>query len=369
MAALKEVEVGSPRRLDTQRGYTLAVLEHQAGFYEEFLVDALAVASGLLSSGSYPPAIELYQTCLSLEKSVITERSEIEARIGIATALHATGYYHEGLGFLSLAESWPSLQGAHALLTRGRLLLRLDRFNDAWHTLRQARKRYMDLDEGEGVIHCDKEEITLLRDLGHYTEAVHRSYDLISRAEAQVQSSNLLGSCYRALARSLAFTGPLEAALDSGRRALELALDSGSTINVGNANLALGEAYRLGRAPSDAVAFYETAAEIGLTVGNRDSYMWSILGLSDCHFLLDHLSLARKLLAPIGEILRSRPAQYPLEYLHWRLSELAISFVENADIEEECANIVTEYGRLGVSWPNQYFSNLASGAGWSPKYF
>ena len=367
--ALKQTQLDASLRPDTQRGYTLAVLEHQAGLYQEFLSDALPVAADLVSEGSYTSAIELYRACLSLEGTAMVRQAEIEAKIGLATALHATGYYHEGLNFLTMAETWPQLQKANALLARGKLLLRLDRYPEARSTLYQARGVYAELNSPKGVMQCDKEEITVLRDLGYYSEAVRKSYDLVRRAEDQAESKDLLGSCYRALARSLAFTGPRERAVAAGEHALELALDSGSTTNVGNANLALGEAYRLGGVPADAVSFYEVAAQIGLTVGNKDSYMWAVLGMSDCHFLLRDFNTARQVLVPLGDILRSRPDQHPLEYLHWRLSELTISLFEGADVRDELVQIVAEYGRLGVTWPQEYLSSVMSEGSLSPKRF
>ena len=367
--ALRQTQLGVSSRQDTQLGYALALLEHQAGLYQEFVSDALPVAADLVSQGSYTSAIELYRACLSLENADMVIQAEMQAKIGLAAALHATGYYYEGLSFLTIAETWTGLQRANALLIKGRLLLRLDRYSEARSTLRQAREFYAELNSPYGIIQADKEEITVLRDLGHYSEAVQKSFDLVRRAESQAESKDLLGSCYRALARSLAFTGPKEDAITAGEHALELAVASGSTTNVGNANLALGEAHRLGGAPTDAVTFYNVAAQIGLAIGNRDSYMWAILGMSDCHFLLHDLNTARQVLVPIGEILRSRPDQHPLEYLHWRLSELTISLIEGADVRDEFSQIVAKYGNLGVVWPEEYFSTLTSGASLLPKRF
>jgi tetratricopeptide (TPR) repeat protein len=366
VVALRELE---PERLDAQHLYTLATLEYQAGDYDQFVADALPAATSLLSDGSYAPALELYHSCFSLEPALLDSSAEVAARLGMAATLHATGYYHEGLQLIQESTSWPLPHRAQAMLWEARLLLRLDQFHDARSMVAQARYAFEGFGDREGVIQCDKEDVTLLRDLGRYSEAVDKSLDLVSHAEQNLVSTKVLGSCYRALARSLAFTGPTERALEAGNRALQLGVESHSPSDVGNARLSLGEAYRLGRRPNLAIPEYEAAADIALSVGNRDSYLWSMLGLSDAHLLLGELPLAQDILTPIEDIVKPKPDRYPLEYLHWQLSHLCICHLLGTQDLDGLLATVRAYDELGVIWPGYYLSALMEAQRLPPKRF
>ena len=365
VAALKSLEQVQD---DLQRRYEMAMLEYRAEDYSSFLVSALPTASDLKARGSYGPAIELYRAYFSVGAERMSSSAEIEARLGMSSVLHATGYYYEGLRFVENADAWPGLQGARGLLIRSKHLLRLDRFEEARATIASAQDRYSASDNYEGVMQCEKEDVTILRDLGRYQDAVAKATDLVSRASQYKVSQEVLASCYRALARSLAFTGPMEEAVAAGNQALGLALTT-SPSDVGNAHLALGEAYRLGDQSIQGIKHYDMAAQLALSVGNRDSYLWSMLGLSDCHFLLGDLSTAHNLLIPVGEIVRLSPSRYPLEHLHWRISSLAIDYLSGDDVFDLLMSTISAYAELGVVWPQTYVAKLTSGAPASAKLF
>lgn len=358
LAALKAL---SSEPVNHQLLYTIAKLDYEAENYTEFLENALPAATNLLHSGSYEPARELYQACISLGSEQISASAEVEARLGMADVLYATGYYHEGLQLISEADSWTGTFRARGRLTQGRLLLRLSNFPAAQERLRSARLEYENLADLEGIIKCEKEEVTVLRDVGEYERALKKAVDIVAKAEASRVSIEVLCSCYRALARSRAFTGPLNRALEDAQSAISLAQDTNSPSNVSNAQLAMAEVYRLARQPSAAIEYYRTSAETALTLGNRDAYLWSILALSDCYFLLDNMSEAQNVLVPVGDVVRAIPSRYPLVHLHWQLSEFSILHVLGNDVAEDLQSVVTDYGRLGVRWPAQYAADLVAG--------
>lgn len=354
---------------DNQLLYTVAKLDYQAGHYTEFLEHALPAANNLLSAGSYATALELYEDCISLDTQQLSTSAELEARLGMTAVLYATGYYTEGLQLVSQAESWAVAFRARGLLAQGRLLLRLSRFPESQERLKAAQRQYQELGNLEGVIQCEKEEVTVLRDMGQYAVAVEKARRLVAQAELHKVSLEVLCSCYRALARSRAFVGPLDEALKDGEYALSLAQQTSSPSNVGNAHLAIGEAYRLAGRPEEAIAYYKLAAETALALGNRDSYLWSALALSDSYFLLDRMSDAQNVLIPVRDIVRVVPARYPLVYLHWKLSELAISHRLGVDIAGKLDGVIDDYERLGVQWPREYVTQLTTDGLISPKPF
>lgn len=355
--------------VDSQQLYTFATLEYKAENYSDFLPNALSAAKSLLDTGSYSSALELYQECFTVPAQLLSAASEIEARIGTAEVMYGTGYYDEGLGFLKDADLWSPPARARGLLIRGRLLLRLARFSESLTALKNARLQYSQMTELEGTIQCDKEEITILRDLGRYTTATDKAHALVVQAQECDVSATVLGSCYRAMARSLAFTGPLHKALYYAQQAHDLAISTGSALHVGNARLAIGEAYRLAESPAEAISHYESAAETALALGNRDSYLWSSLGLADCYLTCTNLAEAQDILKPVGDIVGLSPARYPLVHLHWQLSELSIRSVLGIDVIRELYATVARYDNLGIDWPREYVERLLAGDSLAPKRF
>jgi tetratricopeptide (TPR) repeat protein len=365
-AALRSLEPGQE---DAQWLYAVATLEYQAENYPGFVRDALPAATDLLSAGSYAPALELYRACFSLEAAHLDDAAEIEARLGMAATLYATGYYHEGLRFLEEMGEWPATAGARGLLMRARLQVRLAEFQKAQETLTSARRRFAELHDEEGVVQCDKELVTVLRDLGRYPAAVELSVQLMERAERHRVSARVMASCHRALARSLASDGLLERALVAAERALVLAQETSSATDIGNARLALGEVHRLAANPADAIAHYAAATDTALALGNRDAYLWPALGLADCHVLLGDLPSARDSLTPVAQIVRSGPDRYPLISLHWRLSDLSIAHLSGGGVAEELQQTVNAYTRLGITWPERHVRDLLATGPLAPKRF
>jgi tetratricopeptide (TPR) repeat protein len=363
------VKMLAPGASDLQQRYTLAILEYKAEDYAEFLPNALTAAKGLLETESYTTALELYQDCFSIPSEMITTEFSSEAQIGAAEVMYATGYYGDGLEFLKQAEAWPASARARALLTRGKLLLRLTRFPESLTALKNARLEFSRLASSEGLIQCDKEEITILRDLGHYTLAVDKTRSLLAQAQESGVSETVLGSCYRAMARSLAFTGPLSDALEYAERAHDIATSSGSALHVGNARLAFGEAYRLANVPVQAVSHYQAAAQTALALGNRDSYLWSSLGLADCYLISGDVADAQNILRPIGDIVGLSPNRYPLVYLHWQLCSLSNKFILGEDVNEELHVTIRQYAELGIEWPREYAEILLTRGPVTPKRF
>lgn len=167
-----------------------------------------------------------------------------------------------------------------------------------------------------------------------------------------------MASCYQALARSLAFRSNSVEALAIAQKSLDIALSAHSVRAEGNAYLAFGEVYRHGYSLSDAIPNYEKAIKIAETIGNRDSFLWSALGLADALCLDGEYIRAKRVLERVGSIVKNAASRYPLEHLHWQLSKATLDYIENEIDDSELVGAAEQYDWLGISWPLVYTQNI-----------
>jgi hypothetical protein len=109
-----------------------------------------------------------------------------------------------------------------------------------------------------------------------------------------------------------------------------------------------------------AIEYYEKAILIANKIANRDSFLWSALGLSDA-LLLDgqHLK-SQRTLDEVASIVKHADSLYPLEYLHWNLSQATLDFIGKKINEEEMLLAATKYSSLKINWPLEYVKKIIS---------
>ncbi len=355
---LDQLLASSARGVD----YTLAQVYFDAGVSEKFRIHALPAARELVNSASVVAAGDLYGGLLELSSGLMGEDEAEEASLGLAEALLLTGQYRRGLAVIRSRGAWSAKRHPDARLLAAKLMLRLSDYSTALDDLAAAEHDYKLAGRWQGAVSARKERVTILRDLGRYDQAVTEAHALLQDldvADSQGEFRHLRASCLRALARSLAFTGPFEDGLLAVGEARRLAIETGNQADLGNADLAEGELRRLQGYPLEARTCYRSAADRAREIGNRDSLLWSLLGDSDCAFLLGDLAAAEQGLSEVREMVEPDPTRHPLEFLHLRLSEMAVRVKRGfkppqADLEW----LLASYHELGVPWPDAYLRAL-----------
>ncbi len=347
--------------LGVQQDYARLLLSALAGRSDTVIQLALPTAHALARQGSSEAAIEGYELYLGAAPSPSLEKSEVEARLGIASVLLETGYYAEGLQALGSIppDRVMDQDEPRILLVQGRLLLRLNQYQRARITLEDAHRKFGVLGDVHGQLEAAKEQNTIMRDLEQYSEAVPHAQHLVNEAILQEAPPVIVASCYRGLARSLALCKQLDLAADAANKALSLATDTGSLRAIGNAQLALGEAYRHGGVFAEAIEHYQQAIDIADRLANRDSELWSILGLADALLLRGEPHYAMEALDRIRIYLEFKPRRHPLEYLHWRLSTATITYVVDGR-DEDLTRAAAAYVQFGINWPLRYVAAALS---------
>jgi tetratricopeptide (TPR) repeat protein len=340
--------------------YTRLVLSNLAGNHESVRQLALRVGSELSYIGSYKPALDAYSLFLSAAESPENLESSVQAVMGISTVLLQTGHYQDALSRLSaIAVDRLSPETlARLSLLRGEILMRLNRYRQALSELGNAHRAYEELDNVEGQIESEKNVNTILRDLGRYERAVAQAQAFAERARRELPPSRLVASCLQSLARSLAFLRNTDEGLAAAGESLDMALSVRSIRAEGNAHLAFGEVYRHSYILDEAIPSYERAIRIAETIANRDSFLWSALGLADAYLLKGYYLNAQRVLERVGDIVKHAPAHYPLEHLHWQLSVATIDFVNGATKDKDLVAAAEQYQVLDITWPVDYVREI-----------
>lgn len=351
--------------------YTLAQLYRTGGDSRSFLDNALPAARELASRGAHGVAGGLFEGVLALNSTTLNRENELEARFGLAQAQLNGGLYEDALATLAAVATWPEEHEYGVKWLQAKLLLRLNRYDRALALLDEAEAGFQVGGQLDRVAQCRKDRITILRDLGHYELASSTATDLFDwwgAVDPEQRFPATWAACARALARSLAFTGPLQSAQTAVSNAHLFAERGGDQSDIGNAYLAEGEVLRLGGLPQRAVGSYAAAADIARTLGNRDSLIWALLGEVDSHLLTGQAMTAKTALAELEGMVLPDPSRHPLETLHFRLSAetqrvLAGEAVDSAELNDVVAN----YEKLGVLWPRGYVDSLLEGRILVPK--
>jgi tetratricopeptide (TPR) repeat protein len=355
-AIIETLNVSGSFTENPYQAYTQVVLSSLAGYHEKVKQLALPTASKLVYNGAYTPALQVYDLCLKATFSSDNPELMAQAVIGVATVLLHTGYYQEALARIDVGlagATSPSLQSQITLL-RGEIYMRLNRYSQALEEINKAYANCSELGDVRGQILAEKIVNTILRDLGKYQEAVTQSRALVQRAKNSLEPCPLLASCYQALARSLAFIPNPSEGASAAEQSLEIATASHSIRAEGNAHLAFGEVYRHGGQWDNAITHYEKAIKIAETIANRDSFLWSSLGLADTLLLKGRYNEVEQVLDRIGEIVKNAPVHYPIEHLHWQFSKATVHYLEGDITESELLYAAERYDMLQISWPLRY---------------
>ncbi len=351
---------------DSSSVFTKLTLARLAGQREEVELRALPVAAQLLSEGAYTPALDAYRFLLEVvDPSDMGAR--LQADLGIAKILLHTGYYQEALERLESLAKEPHSESIlfQIALQRGKTLLRLNRYCESKAELEKAERGYDGLGEVMGQVEAQLSLNTLLRDLEMYSDAAAQAQTLVSRVEAPDANFPLLikASCYRVAARSFALFGRWQMAAEFGKKALSIAREEHSIRAEGNAHFAIGEAYRHGLQITDAYNHYQSAFAIANKIGNRDSLLWSVLGLADAFLLDGQQKEAWQVLKGIEAIVGQGADRYPIEYLHWRFGMATIGYLNGDIVDTDLLLVAGVYDKLHTKWPSIYAEGIiAAGA-------
>jgi tetratricopeptide (TPR) repeat protein len=320
----------------------------------------LPTAEQLVYLGSYKPALTAYSIGLSAAESLGNPELSMEAVLGIAAVLLNTGYYQEALNRLINFETddMPVHLVSRTKLLRGEIFMRLNRYSESLNELEHAHQMFSDQSNLEGQLAAEKTENTILRDLGRYDEAVSLGLSLVQRAEEGLTQSPLLASCFQALARSLAFRSDTSEGIAAAQRSLEISLSIHSIRTEGNSYLALGEVFRHGNLFDEAIVNYVKAIKIAETIANRDSFLWSSLGLADALLLKGDVAKAKEVLEHVGEIVRNADSHYPLEHLHWQLSTATVNYINGELSDTDLKAAAAQYQSLKITWPEEYVRSV-----------
>lgn len=345
-------------------------LHANAGDFENVRRLAPGLGRLMIDRGAYGPALEAFNLLKQNPEAVPADATE--ASIGAASALLASGHYQKGLEEVEriAAPSLPPKQRADLMLVRGQLNVRLNRYELARADLADALRGYSEAGETMGALEARRELNTVLRDLGRYSDAVVDAQELVNDAQSAHAPELVLAGCKRALARSLALAGQGEAAARTAREALDLAKAALSLRAEGNAWLALGEACRFSGKYAEAVDAYSRAVEAASRVGNVDSELWALLGISDALLLAGDRTAAREMLERMDRVTALTPDRHPLESLHRDFSTTTLDLLDgDAGALPRLEAVASRYKQLGISWPAAYVIGLRSETEPSPKKY
>lgn len=196
---------------------------------------------------------------------------------------------------------------------------------------------------------------TALRDIldkEKLSESVVRLRNYLTESDGETS-----GKIYRSLARSLAKLGHAGEALDMAGAALSTANEKALIRDIGNAQLALGEALRYADSYEPAVAAYQEAITLAEGISNRDCLLWSILGLICLNLENGKLAQSATGLAKINSLLDEPGYTHPLERAHAVfLGAIATYFATNSRSSlEGCTHL---YAALQINWPQHFLNNL-----------
>ncbi|WP_162246504.1 tetratricopeptide repeat protein [Aeromicrobium sp. Root495] len=330
----------------------------------------LAVAAGESDDGPRIAA-EACRALMAARSFVDAEhlaRSAIEAfphaeldelRLAHADAQNGMGDYEAALASLEMIGQ-PT---ADVWLSKGRALLRLNRYGPSQEALQKAWASFPAKSVGTSA--AQRELITIKRDLGNYVDAVHSSRVLLSGLSDESSDAERAG-VLRALARSLALAGDNEAVIYANS-----ALELGRQLGIGPEStglLTLGEALRHSGDPASALEAYRESADLSLSTGNRDCYLWAVLGASDSLRLLGRPEDSRREAEPATTLLKSSATTHPLESLHFDLLEAATALGERTGSFDH-DQLASAYADLEISWPSELLQMSATDIRQTPLPF
>ena len=346
---------------DSAYAYISYKLRSFAERRRELLTDGRNVIKRLQRDGSYTAALDAIEIYRKNSQSIKDDSSFIYSILRNCECLWHMGRYGDALSQLKTLDKFPKLEmedRATKYFLKGRVLLRLNKYKGSSDCLKKALDIYIAKSDWNGSLKVENVLNTIQRDIGNYNAAVDQARLLVSEAEKRSMSVEVHVQCYRSLVRSLAFFRAWKEGREIGAKALQMAKENNLIKEVGNCHLSLGECYRHGGQLQKAIHEYKDASRIAQKIANRDSFLWSQMGLADTYFILSETSNARKNLELVQAIVEGREGRYPLESLHWKLSEASIKFVLGEIASGDLAAAANDYNDLGISWPRNYVKAL-----------
>jgi tetratricopeptide (TPR) repeat protein len=288
-----------------------------------------------------------------------TEDVETARRVlASADSRYECGEYIQALEIIESLKGYECLRrtpqlAMDAVLKEAEICMRLNRYPIAMALVRKLAREAKERSDWSHYIRARQVDNVILRDQGHYSEAVELARNLLTIAN--VHCADRVNSVLRDLARSLALAGLCDEAAEHASTALASAKDK---IGEAKAALALGEAHRHGRNDSAAIKWYSQARELSQRAGHVDCFLWSALGLSDSLFLQGELFASEEALDELQAFLKRSGHTHPLETLHIRLSLCALHVTQGRDETATIRDLVDGYQSLDISWPVEYFRLL-----------
>ncbi len=125
---------------------------------------------------------------------------------------------------------------------------------------------------------------------------------------------------------------------------------------MGNAYLARGEVRRYRREFQAAFEDYRLAEELGRGMGNRDSQLWSLLGIAAALIESGDQDAAQYPLDQVAVMLAEPGYEHPIESAHLQLLR-----VLSGRQPVEVAPLVEAYESLGIHWPRAILESHRGG--------
>jgi hypothetical protein len=311
----------------------------------------------LISYGSVDGGLvlkrELWQNGTSSERKVLISVEDALKSAALQIDLGRYELAHEPLRAIE-SELDEGPQRIHADLLQMKLSLRLNKYEAVWAITKKFRERTpLDL---ATTIEYELIYNTGLRDVLN-AEALHESLERLNELASQADEK-ARGTILRSMARSKAKLGEQAAAIVDASYSLELATGENDLRSIGNANLALAEAFRYDGQFAKSAEKYYSAIDFAGSIGNRDCEIWSWLGLV-CNFLESHRHQDATEALSRAQFLVSQPDYFhPLETAHVVfLSSLSLA-LQNQPVDLE--SVAKLFESLKIAWPIKYLSKVVT---------
>lgn len=313
------------------------------------------LAQKLVAEGAQNDALVLLDASWRISEGEVRREDMIEHALIAAQTRLDLGRYQEAHEALRTAEvgATDQRQLITADLIRLKLALRQNSYPAVWSLSEKLRR-----EAGEDLsLQLEREMVvnTAMRDL-MALEELRGSIKRLEEYSTHLQGP-ILGGVQRSLARSLAKLDRGVEAIDVAREAIRSAETIGDVRAIGNAQLALGEALRYAGHPAQARESYRLGRQLAQGAGNRDGWIWCLLGEAVSHLQEGNLPSARTVVADAGRLVDEPGYQHPLERAHVQM------VVAIADLLEGCPSdlegVDRAYTALGVDWPKTYLERVA----------
>lgn len=308
--------------------------------------DIIQISRNLITSGQHGIGLELLDRTWSFDANNAEGANMLPQALIAAKTRLELGRYGEADDALRYAEQVVQDGSAAAmdtLLLRMKLALRRNAYSALAPLavkLRQAGSNAQAQIEGELILNTAYRDSMDLRAL----ESSNRRLLSLRGTASEVQQNEI----HRALARACAKLGDLTLALDEANSAVATGLSLDSIRALGNCHLARAEVLRYREAFSESVAEYRTAIDIARAFGNRDSQIWSLLGMAAAQIRASDQDLAKVTLAEASALLAEPGYEHPLETAHLRLLQKL-----NGSGDFASSEILAAYSGLGIEWPRE----------------